>query len=95
MSAPDSSVSATAGVAATPAAGAGLSMPNQPLNMDQPMRDPSNPRVYFDVAIGGESAGRVVMELYSKDGQTTTQQYPSVRGARHDVVGAVVLALMV
>ena len=29
------------------------------------MADSKNPRVYFDVSIGGEPAGRIVMELYA------------------------------
>jgi len=29
------------------------------------MRHASNPRVFFDIAVGGASLGRVVMELYA------------------------------
>lgn len=61
--------------AATPAATAGLSIPSQPVNMDQKMRDESNPRVFFDISIGGEPAGRIVMELYAKDVPKTAENF--------------------
>ncbi|CAN9287008.1 unnamed protein product [Alternaria alternata] len=37
----------------------------------------SNPRVYFDITIGGAPAGRIVMELFAD--QTPQGQYPAIR----------------
>lgn len=49
---------------------AGLSIPSLPQNSDRAMRDAKNPRVFLDMDIGGNPAGRIVMELFKKDGQT-------------------------
>ncbi len=37
--------------------------------------DPKNPRVYFDIAIGGQPAGRVVMELFADACPKTAENF--------------------
>lgn len=37
--------------------------------------DPSNPRVFFDMAIGGKPAGRIVMELYKNIVPKTAENF--------------------
>jgi hypothetical protein len=67
----DSAAIAAAGDVATPTAAtpAGLSIADLPANSDRPQRHADNPRVFFDIEIGGAHAGRIVMELYKQEGE--------------------------
>jgi hypothetical protein len=38
----------------------------------------SNPKVFFDVTVGGSPAGRIVMELYA-DQVPKVRTYPAIR----------------
>ncbi|KAJ2395914.1 peptidyl-prolyl cis-trans isomerase cpr6 [Coemansia sp. RSA 2559] len=39
------------------------------------MQNPSNPRVFFDISIGGSAAGRIVMELYADKVPKTAENF--------------------
>jgi len=39
---------------------------------------PNNPRVYFDMEIGGQKAGRIVMELFASVVPKTAENFVSV-----------------
>jgi peptidylprolyl isomerase len=39
----------------------------------------SNPRVFFDVTIGGSPAGRIVMELFADQVPKVSTAYPAIR----------------
>jgi len=52
-----------------------LSLPDLKPTAERPMRDASNPRVFFDIEIGGEKEGRIVMELYAKDVPKTAENF--------------------
>jgi peptidylprolyl isomerase len=50
------------------------------LNIEKSFRggahtNPSNPRVFFDVSIGGQSAGRVTIELFSDKCPKTAENF--------------------
>jgi cyclophilin family peptidyl-prolyl cis-trans isomerase len=36
---------------------------------------PTGPRVYFDIAIGGEAAGRIAMQLYASEVPKTAENF--------------------
>lgn len=39
------------------------------------MADNANPRVYFDVTVGGQPAGRIVMQLYADEVPKTAENF--------------------
>jgi len=84
----DSAAIAAAGDVATPTAAtpAGLSIADLPANSDRPQRHADNPRVFFDIEIGGAHAGRIVMELYKQEGESSGRmeggQVAAVSGVR-------------
>jgi hypothetical protein len=39
---------------------------------------PSNPKVYFDMEIGGQKAGRIVMELFASSVPKTAENFVSI-----------------
>lgn len=41
----------------------------------QQASSPSNPRVFFDIEINGQAAGRIVMELYKNVVPRTTENF--------------------
>jgi peptidylprolyl isomerase len=43
--------------------------------MSAPAANPTNPKVFFDISIGGAAAGRVVMELYADDAPKTAENF--------------------
>jgi peptidylprolyl isomerase len=38
-------------------------------------QNPANPRVFFDISIGGEAAGRIVFELFADDAPLTAENF--------------------
>lgn len=48
---------------------------DKPKLVSAPGSDPNNPKVYFDISIGGESKGRIIMVLYADTTPKTAENF--------------------